>query len=94
MFADHIDLTVQSLALWNLIKIGRVRHREVKEFAQGHTALKRHSQVFLTLEPPHPNPWGTVPGGQRCQVGAAGRNAAISGRLSLRLQATDGEVFI
>lgn len=84
MFADHIDLTVQSLVLWNLIKIRRVRHREVKEFAQGHTALKRHSQLFLTLEPPHPHPWGTVPGG----------HAAISGRLGLRLQATDGELFI
>lgn len=85
MFAEHVDPPGKALLRGILIKMGRVRPREAKEFAQGHTALQ-HSQVPLTLEP---HPPGTVPKGQGCQLPAEAlpqTGWASSCRLGCRLQ--------
>lgn len=52
MVAKHMD-TLCTLAYGILIKTGGVRHREAREFAQGHTALQGHHPFSLTLETPH-----------------------------------------
>ena len=64
-----------------------MRRREVKEFAQGHTALQRHSRVALTLDAPSlTSPEVRMSGGRDA--------ATSSGRLGLRPQAADGRFFI
>ena len=63
-----------------------MRHGEVKEFSQGHTALQWHSRVALTLDAPSLTCLEVRMSG--------GRNAATSGRLGLRPQAADGCFFI
>lgn len=38
MFAEHRDPLCKALLHGTVMKTGRVRHREAKEFAKGHTA--------------------------------------------------------